>query len=222
MAVKWKAPALVAAGVVGLVFLVLVVLGDTPAPEAGGADVPVNDGKTVADLLADGTLVKGPKAVAHRERANGVDARLLAFLDDWEREGPFLICVCSDGGVRIDEASQEKFYAAGNSNAASLSETPHGRGGALDVAPYYRNGPLGNPPLLYDAQYTHKACFDAIGAFAQARGLVWGGGFGGNFVDMPHVEVPDWRSLPFNAPAPAASPATDPADAGYDPTLEVS
>jgi hypothetical protein len=129
--------------------------------------------------------------VAHRERAVGVDGRLLMFLDEWDAHGPFPIVVLPDGGIR-DDAKQAALYASGRTapgsvvtNARNASETPHGHAGALDVAPYIGGAvPWGRLDL-----------FASIGQFAKARGLVWGGDWV-TLKDYPHVEVPDWRSLP--------------------------
>lgn len=182
---KWPAVA------VGVVAAAAVVVWwwwtNSPAPDAGGDDVPNDSTKSVQELLANGTLVAGPRPVVHRERAAGVDQRLQDFLDEWERTGPFQICVCPDGGVRTDEAKQEALAAAGKSNAATLADTPHGRAGAVDLAPYYRWSP----------QYDDWSPFEEIGARAKAFGLRWGGDFI-NLRDGPHVEVPDWRGLPFD------------------------
>lgn len=124
--------------------------------------------------------------VHHRERAKGVDIRLIAFLDWWESNGPFELTVLKDGGVRTDEARQRNFYEVGTSKAKTLDETPHGRGGALDCAPLI-NG---------DVPWTDKGLFERMGRFAESKGLQWGGRWK-DPVDGPHIQVPDWRQLPF-------------------------
>lgn len=136
----------------------------------------------------------GQFPVVHRERADGVDARLQAFLDEWEASGPFRICVSPEGGLRTDELAQARLFARGASRAATLAQTPHGRGGAMDLAPYFGFAPQyaddtgASPGALAGA-------FSAIGASAKALGLHWGGDFPS--YDGGHVELADWKSLPF-------------------------
>lgn len=132
---------------------------------------------------------KGPGArVFHLERAMGVDARLRAFLGRWQTEGHFPILVAPEGGRRTDPTKQLRLFAEGVTKARTLEETPHGRGGALDLVPC---DPTGKTPFWSDT-----AAFSVIGEFAEAMGLEWGGRWTG-LVDMPHIQVPDWRSLPF-------------------------
>jgi hypothetical protein len=179
---KWAAG--VAAGVGAAWLLYLFGFFDGKPSDAGGDVAPPSDTPGFGDAEL------GAFPVAHRSRADGVHPDLLAFLDAWETSGPFRLVVCPDGGIRADEAKQAAIYAAGNSKAATLAATPHGRGGALDVAPYYRG-----VDLLYAPQYdATRDAFAAIGAFAKARGLAWGGDWGWDF---GHIEVRQWASLPF-------------------------
>lgn len=124
--------------------------------------------------------------VHRRERADGVDVRLQAFLDWWEAAGPFELTVLRDGGVRWDQAMQLAFFQAGKSKAKNLSETPHGRGGALDVAPFV-NG---------DVPWMDWGLFERMGILAEDHGFIWGGRWE-NPKDGPHIQVADWRSLAF-------------------------
>lgn len=137
--------------------------------------------------------------VMKRERANGTDGRLQRFLDYWAVSGPFALMVAPDGGVRTNEARQASYYAAGTSKARTLDETPHGRGGAVDL------WPEGFDPTKPVDEATYQR-FLAIGAAAERAGLGWGGRWTGAFPpstanpyggDLPHVEVRDWASLPY-------------------------
>lgn len=146
----------------------------------------------------DGVLVTKKARVLNRERAAGVDARLLELLDAWEREGEHDVLVAPDGGVRKDAARQAQLAAGGASNASTLAQTPHGRGGALDVWPVefeqYVRGSWDAVPRAV------KAKFEVFGGFAEARGFTWGGRWrGATFPngDQPHVEVKNWRQLPY-------------------------
>lgn len=121
-----------------------------------------------------------------RERARGVVAELQRFLDACERQLAFDVCVVVDGGVRTDAAKQASYAAKGTSNAATLEDTPHGRGAALDVMPCDAQG----RPLW--AAYAAQA---AVGGLAESMGLQWGGRF--RSYDGGHVQVPWWRTLPF-------------------------
>lgn len=124
--------------------------------------------------------------VLHRERADGVDLRLQGFLDWWAGHGAFPLLVLTDGGVRTNEALQAHFFEAGVSKAKTLAETPHGRAGALDLAPLIH----GNVP------WTDMGLFRTIGIAAEKQGFQWGGRWT-NPVDCPHVQVPNWKLLPF-------------------------
>lgn len=135
------------------------------------------------------------RKVKNRENAEGCDARLQAALDAWEAQGEFDIVVADEGGLRTDEAEQEKLFASGLSRAANLASTAHGRGAALDLYPdgfdphrSWAEQPLGEQMV--------KGYFYAMATFFESRGLVWGGRWKG-FPDWPHFEVPDWQSLPF-------------------------
>lgn len=130
--------------------------------------------------------------VFHRQRAAGVDRRLVAFLDWWEINGPFPIVIDPQGGVRRDEAAQKALFDKGSSNAASLSQTAHGRGGALDVYPVLRS----SGHAVQQIATNDRAKFQVIGEAAEKLGLTWGGRWK-SLYDGPHIEVPNWKQLPF-------------------------
>lgn len=134
------------------------------------------------------------RRVWHRQRATGVHPALLGFLDAWDSwaTAPFPIVVCPEGGLRTDDGKQRMLYANGKSKAKTLADTPHGRGAAVDVAPYRRNA-----DGLFAPDYSNRTDFFVIGEFAEGLGLVWGGRFK-SFFDGPHVEMPNWRSLPYS------------------------
>lgn len=50
------------------------------------------------------------------------------------------------------------------------------------------------PDAWDDASVSARPIWIALGVAAREQGLVWGGDWKG-FVDKPHVELPDWRSL---------------------------
>jgi len=136
-------------------------------------------GAGVAMMLSSGLVLQ-------RQRAAGVDFRLRLFLDDWEKSGAFPILVLPKGGVRFDSAEQRELYEAGKSRALTLEQTPHGHGGAIDVAPY--------DPKTKTVLWNDHWKWATIGARARSFGLVWGGDFK-SLVDKPHIEVPNWKSL---------------------------
>lgn len=142
-------------------------------------------------------LSGGGAKVFHRERLQGVHPKLVAFLDWWERNGDFPLVVTS--GVRT-EAEQRALYAQGRTtagsivtNAASASQTAHGRGGAIDVYPAVLNATGTAVAAVQDKDWTK---FQLIGERAKAFGLAWGGDFK-TLRDGPHLEVPGWQSIPM-------------------------
>lgn len=171
------------------------------------------------DSTDDGTGgddVTGGNLVFHRERADGVDDRLQAFLDYWDANGPFPITIPANGGIRTD-ATQAGLFAQGRStpgpnagmaghsslgdkvtNASTASTTAHGHAGALDIYPAVLNASgTAVASVRTGGQGTADwALFQTIGRLAKAHGLRWGGDFSSP-VDGPHVEVPDWQSLPI-------------------------
>ncbi len=141
--------------------------------------------------------------VAHIERALGVHPSLLALLEDWNRLGSHDVVIAGgegwpNGGLRTDVLEQHKAFVAGLTKARTLADTPHGRGAALDVWPYGFN-----PHRGFDGQLDMPALFRVFGQFAEDRGFVWGGRWDfhtpGSTLsgDYPHVEVADWRHLPY-------------------------
>lgn len=147
--------------------------------------------------------------IINREAARGVHPDLQRFLDLWEERGPFDVRIGQlpgfpGGALRTasDAAGQAAACTANLSDACDLASTPHGRGAALDLWP---EGVGFNPYLPWD-QWTPevRAAFQTIGEFAEAAGLTWGGRWRSNTFphgDQPHVELKNWRSLPYPPPA---------------------
>ena len=100
-------------------------------------------------------------------------------------------------GLRT-EAEQAALYAQGRTApgkivtyASSAKTSPHGRGAALDFAVLTREGvPTWDPP------YWHV--YEVVGRLAEAEGLAWGGRF--LRMDMPHVQLADWKAYPEQWP----------------------
>jgi hypothetical protein len=142
--------------------------------------------------------------VYHREWAAGVDKRLTDFLDWWEQSGPFAITVGWKGGNRAPATQLELWQqgrdANGNvvdaskvvTNAKTPIDSAHGHGGGLDVWPAW-DGPEGHPNRKTPEEIS---AYNTLVALATAKGLVSGSTFRSP-VDWPHLEVPDWRSLPL-------------------------
>ncbi len=134
--------------------------------------------------------------VGHIERALGVHPSLLALLEDWNRFGLHDVVIAGgegwpNGGLRTDVLEQHKAFVAGLTKARTLADTPHGRGAALDVWPRGFN-----PHRGFDTQPDMPDLFRVFGQFAEDRGFVWGGDWA-SFQDLPHVEIADWRHLPY-------------------------
>ena len=147
---------------------------------------------------------EGTKArVLNIERAKGVNESLLSFLQFWQDNGEFDILVAPDGGLRYGAeaaAKQLSYYNAGNSRAKTLAETPHGRGGALDLWPVGFNPAItlnrNSPDSL-----NYKWAFNKIGSAAMNQGLDWGGRWT-TLYDLPHIEMTNWRSLAYPPKVP--------------------
>lgn len=142
--------------------------------------------------------------VLERYTAHGVHPDLQWLMDEWELYGPFDITVGNlpgfpGGGLRTDEAGQAAAAGANLSQAATLRNTPHGRGAAVDFWPTDFN-----PWIPWAAQPASiKIKFLEIGKFAEARGFEWGGRWRSKTFpdgDQPHVEIIGWRMLPFPPP----------------------
>lgn len=143
-------------------------------------------------LLALQTGAQKKAKVLNKERLLGVHPSFTGLLRDWEFEGSFDILVAPDGGYRIgpaDEAKQAKFYRDGASKAATLKDTPHGRGAAIDVWPY-----AFKPSVPLNQQLGVKNQFLEFAEFAKARGFIAGADWGWDF---PHIEMKNWLSLPW-------------------------
>lgn len=147
--------------------------------------------------------------VINRQAARGVHPELQGFLDWWEFNGPFDIEIGQlagfpGGGLRTeaDAGGQAAACAADLSAACSIIDTPHGRGAALDLWPV---GFGFNPWLPWAQQPAEiKAAFAKIGQLAEVYGLEWGGRWRTAQMpdgDQPHVQMRNWRSLPYPPPA---------------------
>lgn len=180
-------------GVAGLGMLAIAIRStlNPPMGESSGPD---------ATLPTDSTQ----PLVLHRERAVGVHPKLMLLLDDWSRLGTFPILVAPDGGLRqgaLAAAAQLSFYLRGLSKAKTLEATPHGRGAALDLYPVGFDARQG-----LSRQPTIRQKWLTLIAFAEARGLQSGRYWtsftapDGTTGDWPHLEVAEWRALPYPPP----------------------
>ena len=141
--------------------------------------------------------------VSGLDRAKGVHPELIQLLQAWNISGEFDVQVSPSGGGLRKSLQDTEF----GSNATNLAETPHGRGGALDV------WPIGFDPYktLMSQPYVMEQ-MRIFGHFAKAKGFVWGGDWQNFKVtdaqkrgidppgDWPHIEMKNWRSLPFPPP----------------------
>lgn len=146
----------------------------------------------------------------------GLDPRLVDFFLWWEERGPFPITIPPDGGWRTDEAKQAALYAQGRTSpgphagdtgypplgltvtaARTLAETAHGRKAAADSYPAVlsADGKRVASILVDDRAPKVRLKFHQYGILAEEHGLVWGGRWKRR--DCPHVECPQWKSLPI-------------------------
>jgi D-alanyl-D-alanine carboxypeptidase len=138
--------------------------------------------------------------MGHKERAAGVHPELRALLDAWDAFGTHKAVVAYEGGKRTDAAKQASYAASGTSNAATLETTPHGRGAAVDVYPASFLPHLALRTAWPDLPQQVRDEFEAFGVFAEGRGFTWGGRWRSAkfpYGDQPHVELRNWKSLPF-------------------------
>ena len=151
--------------------------------------------------IADAAAALTGRLVVNRSAAEGVTLTMQHLLDLWEVEGDFPVMVATPfagfpgGGLRTaaDAAGQQAACEGGLSHACTLAQTPHGRGGALDI------WPVGFDPLqTFDAQPYMFTLMKQFGQWAQSKGYTWGGTW--STPDYPHVEESDWQSLPFPPP----------------------
>ncbi len=129
----------------------------------------------------------GAPKVFERQRAAGIHPDLQKALDEWSKYGPFPIMVGDNGGLRND-ATQLMLYMRGVTNAITASTSAHGRGAAVDLWPVVDGQPTFNNTALYQQ----------MGKWFKDRGFIWGGDWKSP-VDMPHIEIPNWTSLPYPA-----------------------
>jgi len=179
----------------------LILLG-VGAGAGGLALALTSGGGSGSSPVVDPTVAALSIRVRNRKRLNGtLDPRLTAFLDWWDAHGPFMVTVGVDGGLRTDEARQEQLFAEQKTHARTLAATPHGRRGAVDLWPYKPESVAAGtfvPDFDVDNPET-LARYRAMGEAGKRMGLVWGGDFK-SLKDLPHFEVPDWRTLPFPPP----------------------
>jgi hypothetical protein len=137
---------------------------------------------------------KGAKLVSGRTRLVNVHPQLQQLISMWEYDGSHDIFIPADGAMRegIEASSHQlQLYLSGRSGARTLAETPHGRGAALDVWPvgYDFAKDVSLQPLM-------KTRLEKFGAFAKTYGFTWGGDWS-SIKDYPHVEITNWRNLPY-------------------------
>lgn len=192
MAARWLTIAL-GAGVVALPAIAAgLVLSRSSSSSPGDASPELRPGDDAQEDVE--AAPAGVQMVRNRARLGGsVDERLDAFLDWWDSFGPFLVTVGLNGGLRTDAALQEQLWREGKTHARYLPDTPHGRGGAVDLW-VYKLGTLVPTFDTSDPDTLHR--YGVIGMLGKAHGLVWGGDWT-SLRDLPHLEVPDWRDLPF-------------------------
>lgn len=135
-------------------------------------------------------------------------ARLRAFVGWWTAKGPFPIKLLRGNTT---DAEQARLYGQGRwlpgtivTNAKKASQSAHGHGAAIDAAPvreFFSNGKvrriyLGDetePAVRSEALARYRTYAD-IGE--RQFGLQSGRDFPG-LADWPHLQEPEWESLPL-------------------------
>lgn len=91
-----------------------------------------------------------------------------------------------------DCAYQQQLFDEGKSHAPP-AKAPHCHDGALDFAILINGQPNWNDkdPAIYEK-------YKRVGAIAEAEGLVWGGRWPQPKTDNDHIELKNWRDLPYH------------------------
>lgn len=122
-----------------------------------------------------------PICGACEEKLKGVDSRLVSFVEQLRGIYPDAH-VC--WGVR-GEAEQELFKKQGTSKA-SFGQSPHNYGLAVDIFRLTLSNSASFDPVWYRTKLAPVV--------AANPDLVWGGTFK-SLVDLPHVELANWKTL---------------------------
>lgn len=165
---------------------------------------------TTAGTTAAAALISTTGRVGHIEHAKGTHPALRGLLRGWDSVGTHEVDVAPadtdwtpTGGLRTSDAEEAAAAAAGLSHATTLSQSPHGRGCALDVWPRGFN-----PRRGFDSQPGMEQMMRLFGEWAQNQAVTvdgvtytftWGGSWK-TLVDLPHVELKGWQHMPFPPP----------------------
>lgn len=136
--------------------------------------------------------------VFHFDRLAHCDKRLVDFFAWWQIAGPFPLTIPATGGLRHNSLEQARLFELGVTRAKSLQDTPHGRGAAVDAYPAILD-PTGTYVVAIHRSAVDQDDVDRFatyGELAQKHGLEWGGSWP-KFKDLPHVQCPNWRELPY-------------------------
>lgn len=148
------------------------------------------------------------KLVHHAERCPA-NPKLLAFVKWWSEHGPFPITIVRGNTT---DADQWALYQQGRTkpgkvvtNAASAGSSAHGHAAAFDAHPVRELYPSGGVKLIYLGDEEDEAVraealrlFSIYADLAEKHGLESGRDFSG-LEDWPHVQDPEWESLPLVA-----------------------
>lgn len=110
------------------------------------------------------------------------------FLADCKAAGLDLIVTCTSR----TNAEQDALYAQGRTTSGAIvtnaraGQSAHNYGLAIDIVPVVNGKPDWNGG---------DAVWQQIGNLGQARGLEWYGAPDAVFKELPHFQVPNWRSL---------------------------
>ena len=154
-------------------------------------------------------IIPPPPVLVYRAEVCPENAKLKALVTWWAASGPFPIKLLR--GVTTD-AEQLKLYAQGRwlpgnvvTNAKKASSSAHGHSGGLDAHPVRELYANGNVKLIYLGTEADPAVraealarFKTYADLAEQRfGLKSGRDFPG-LVDWPHLQDPDWETLPLS------------------------
>lgn len=137
--------------------------------------------------------------IKHPERLEKLDARLKRFVEVLGQRLPYDILVVQ--GFRTEE-EQAVLYAKGRTTpgpivtrAKHATDSPHGRGAAVDLVPIIQGKP----------DWNARAYFAEMAEIGREMGVAWGAKFEG-LADWDHYEILGWRAIPFDDDLTPAHP----------------
>jgi hypothetical protein len=155
--------------------------------------------------------------VKHKDRCPRGSAKVVAFIDWWDVEGPFPIVIlrgATTDKLQLEEYAKGRKHLADGSwvvvdkaavvtNALRAADSAHGHAAGIDAHPVREFFDSGGVKSIYlgdekDPEAREEALrrFATYDELAREHGLEAGDRFPG-LCDRPHVADPAWKTLPL-------------------------